>query len=399
MQFSNRLICMGSVVAVCSVIAAWKLLTKSCVTRTTLQRDIKVPTETPPSLLRVLQGAKIVVFYASCGGTATTLANLLVETLGDREVSSVLLVSPESVVDLDSFSSMMGSCNLCLGIIATTGDGSIPQNFQRIFSFLRCASASGASHFSILALGDSKYQYYCKAGEDVAVTLSQRGFCPCISDSGVTRSDAAQDPTHSRAYGLWVESILLTIPLHTDMVVGPLRTSPPIQRRFQVQSLVGDHGVDIGATIPFVLSPTMAEPTPTRPGRFSVKQLIHCLQADSEHQIAQITVGVNDYPKLTYEAGDHIAILSPNPTSVVDELLAFLDEGALTADTCVRIHHNTTSAARATPASSFPRPVVSWRFVLTWYLDISRVPAMQSVQHIIRCCDATTEEKVTMLEK
>jgi NADPH-ferrihemoprotein reductase len=398
MRLSTKIVC-SSCALIASVLAAWKLLRRESAPSKAQQVEQKPNEQLLPAASIVPSNVKIVVFYASCGGTAKTLANLLTETLGDRGVGSVALVTPDNVTDLDSFTAIMTTCQLCLGIVATTGDGSVPQDFQRIFSYMRSATKpwTEACHFSILGLGDSKYQQFCKAGNDVAKCCTQGGLSPCISDSGILHSDATSDPTHSRTFGNWMESILAIIPTYTGLVVGPLSISPPTQRRFQVQSLASAQSVDAAVTVPFVLSPSMMEPTPTRPARLLVKQVTPCLKGGSEHQIVHVALDVRAYPRLTYEAGDHIGILPPNSNSCVDELLMFIGAGSVEADACVRVQLNTMSAARATPASMFPLPVVSWRFVLTWYLDISRIPVMQSIQHIIRCCQATAAEKERMM--
>lgn len=348
--------------------------------------------------------AQIIVFYATCSGTAKSLANMLVETLLDRGVDCVTLATHESITDPEALRTMMQRCRLCLGIVATTGDGAVPQEFQRLFAFLRCCTPSqldDGTHFSILALGDSKYRQFCSAGKEVGKYLQRAGFLPCLSDDGIVCSDANEESSHTRTYGCWVESIIAFLISRLEIPVGPLSASPPIHRRFVVLPEVSSRSttvIDVEHTPPFAMSPSMMEPTMSRPGQFAVTAVASCVPGGSDHPMVHVTLDVSAFAKLSYEAGDHIGILPPNSSGVVDELLSFLDDGRRDADSVVRILQTTKSAARASPASAFPLSDVTWRFVLTWYVDVSCTPSMQALQHMIRCCGAPENERERMMK-
>lgn len=65
---------------------------------------------------------------------------------------------------------------LALFIVSTTGDGVVPADARGFFDWLNGVAAPGVwqhLHYSTLALGDSSYTHYCRAG----ITLHQRASC------------------------------------------------------------------------------------------------------------------------------------------------------------------------------------------------------------------------------
>lgn len=356
------------------------------------------------------QCADIVVMYASCGGTAKGLATMLAESLRDRGVINVVLLGSEEAKDFETFSSILSSCRLCLAVVATTGDGTVPYEFLQVFSFLRkyssCPALRYAQYVSVLGLGDSKYRQFCKAALDVTKCFSRCSFLALLDehDAKATMegrcwcSDAADENSHEGNFSRWSELVVRALRVRLGVEVGPIPSSPPAHLRFQVTPVSSFPTTTIAT--PFVLSPSMMEPTPTRPGRLRVSRATPCLPEGSNHPIVHVVLDVTEYPRLSYEAGDHIGILAPNARSVVECLLTFLDEGRSGgADVPLKVHQNSTSAARASPASTFPHMVVTWRHVLTWYLDISRFPSLHVLRHMVRCCSASSVEKNFMMQR
>lgn len=111
-------------------------------------------------------------------------------------------------------------------IISTQGDGEPPATAKKFFDHLHHQSAQLQMKFGVLALGDTSYPLYCKAGEDVDTQLQKLGgqrIVPLQKCDTDYESDAAS----------WFSSVLQQLcgisaqpaPQATAIVTAPVRKS------------------------------------------------------------------------------------------------------------------------------------------------------------------------------
>lgn len=124
-----------------------------------------------------IQGARaeitkeVTILYGSQTGNSKGLANKAAKTLGDNgfklTVQSMSDFKPNQLKKIK---------NLLL-VISTHGEGDPPDNALTFFEFLHSKRAPKLAdlHFSVLALGDSSYEFFCKTGKDFDQRLEELG--------------------------------------------------------------------------------------------------------------------------------------------------------------------------------------------------------------------------------
>ncbi|AKS38175.1 sulfite reductase [NADPH] flavoprotein alpha-component [Anoxybacillus gonensis] len=114
---------------------------------------------------------EVTVLYGSQTGNAQKLAEKVGETLKHRgfhvTVSSMLDFKPNELKKI----------NTLLLVVSTYGEGEPPDNALSFYEFLRSKRAPKLDHlrFSVLALGDTSYEHFCKTGKDFDKRLEELG--------------------------------------------------------------------------------------------------------------------------------------------------------------------------------------------------------------------------------
>ena len=160
--------------------------------RAELQHGGDVPA-TPPA---TAAGA-LTVLYGSQTGNGARLARRLAELAQARG----LAVTLTSTADYKPVR-LRDERTLAL-IVSTHGEGEPPDSARELHEFLhgRKAPRLDALRFSVLALGDSSYEFYCQTGKDFDAALEKQGarrLLPRV-DCDVDYDDAA---------AAWIETLL-----------------------------------------------------------------------------------------------------------------------------------------------------------------------------------------------
>lgn len=189
-------------------------------------------------------------------------------------------------------------------IVSTHGEGDPPDNAEPFYEFLHSKKAPklDALRFSILALGDSSYEYYCKTGQDFDSRLEALGGQRYYqrADCDVDYDDDAQ---------VWIEGILRSLSREqkpsTGVAVGPA-----------VAAQVADASYSRKNPFP---APLLENLKIT--GRGSSKDVRH----------VELSL---EGSSLSFEAGDSLGIVPSNCPELVAELMeaAGLDPEAAVAD-------------------------------------------------------------------
>lgn len=112
--------------------------------------------------------ASTLVAYASQTGTAARLAEATAQAL--REAGEAVVCA--SLAALDPRELIHFQHNLL--IVSTTGEGDVPDPARPFLNRLGAADLK-ATHFNLLALGDSRYANFCGGGQKVRAALLEQG--------------------------------------------------------------------------------------------------------------------------------------------------------------------------------------------------------------------------------
>ncbi|MQH58720.1 sulfite reductase [NADPH] flavoprotein alpha-component, partial [Escherichia coli] len=113
----------------------------------------------------------VTVLYGSESGNAMRLAEIFSERLSDIGHQVVLMSMDEydttNIAQLEDL----------FIITSTHGEGEPPDNAWDFFEFLEDDNAPNLNHvrYSVLALGDQTYEFFCQAGKDVDALLENLG--------------------------------------------------------------------------------------------------------------------------------------------------------------------------------------------------------------------------------
>lgn len=94
-------------------------------------------------------------------------------------------------------------CSVLLAVVSTWGDGEPPDDALPFYESLRKTAPLGLSHlrFSVLALGDSRYDQFCEAGKELERELLRHG-------AGVLSPRVDCDDGYTDQLPVWVAQVI-----------------------------------------------------------------------------------------------------------------------------------------------------------------------------------------------
>jgi sulfite reductase (NADPH) flavoprotein alpha-component len=219
---------------------------------------------------------KLTILYATETGNAKSLSNKLLLIAKQRGIV-VKAISAEQY-PLHQFSKE----EFVLVVISTQGDGEAPASAKKLFDFL---SESGNERleglkFAVVALGDSSYPLFCKAGVEVDELLRKKGA-----------SNVFQVIKCDTDYELEAKNGFLQI----------------LDNLSQAQSA-------IQASVSFEPATTISKEW----YKGTVLKNINLNDVQSEKETYHIEISSADVP---YQPGDSVAIIAHNSVEVVDEII------------------------------------------------------------------------------
>ena len=228
---------------------------------------------------------ELTVLFGSESGNSEGLADQTVKTA----TKSGFKAKAVSMADINP-AKLKGIENL-LVIVSTWGEGDPPENSVDFVSTLMSDKAPQltGTRFSVLSLGDTSYEHFCKTGIDVDARLEALG-AQRIYD----RKDC--DVDFDDDYAAWSTGALAALSaLVTVAPAAPVSSAAPVTTT-----------VKYSRKNPF---PSKLNERVLLNGRGSAKETIH-LEFNLEGS------------GLTYEAGDALAVIPHNAQDVVDAILA-----------------------------------------------------------------------------
>lgn len=227
---------------------------------------------------------RITIVYATETGNAKSLATKLAAFAKKQSVKTKL----ESVEQYKT-ASLAKEENLFV-IISTQGDGEPPVGAKKFYDFLHTdAPALNNLRYGVIALGDSSYPLFCKAGEDVDIQLEKLG---AQRFANLVKCDADYEASATQ----WFETAL--------------------------QSLSQNGGNKNTVALPQVTAP--AKHT-KKIHKGVVSSIINLNDKDSAKETYHIEIEAED---VVYQPGDSIGILPVNGKDAVGEIVTLLNAKA-----------------------------------------------------------------------
>lgn len=174
-------------------------------------------------------------------------------------------------------------------VISTQGDGESPAGAKKFYDFIHAQQLQlNGLKFGILALGDSSYPLFCKAGEDVHQRLVQLGATAILP---LEKSDVDFSAVAQKWFGT-----VLNVLSNQNAAATAVNTTAAIKPRNGKQFYKG-----------------------------IVQQIINLNDRGSAKSTFHIEIGVAD--SNIYEAGDALGIIPKNPVALVREIISLIGIG------------------------------------------------------------------------
>jgi len=242
----------------------------------------------------------LTILFASQTGNAKGVAKQLSQSASAAGIK----VNLKNIADYKVKS--LKSENHLLIVASTNGEGEPPDDALAFHEFLTSKKAPKLPHlsYSILALGDSSYEFFCQTGKDFDERLKALG-----AKQVTERIDCDLD--YDDDVNTWTNTVL-------DRLKETL-----IQSAEPLANVINLSIADVTSSQYDKKNPYTAE--------LSVSQQI--TGRDSAKNVAHVEIDLTD-SGLTYQPGDALGVWFENSSELVDELLSTL---ALSADDLVTV--------------------------------------------------------------
>jgi sulfite reductase (NADPH) flavoprotein alpha-component len=234
----------------------------------------------------------LTILYGSQTGNAKGVA----KSLADQATAQGLTVELKSMGEFKPKS--IKNVTHLLIVASTNGEGEAPDDAIALHEFLSSKKAPKLDHlqYSVLALGDTSYEYFCQTGKDFDEYLNKLGakaITPRV-DCDVDYEDAA---------AAWSEEIIS-----------------------KAKELVGNNE-ETSNVVAMPTAGAVSQYTKQNPysAELSLSQKI--TGRDSAKDVRHIEIDLCD-SGITYQAGDALGVWFENDVNLVDELIATLSLSA-----------------------------------------------------------------------
>jgi sulfite reductase (NADPH) flavoprotein alpha-component len=243
------------------------------------QAGVAAPFSSAPAVSK-----EVTVLFGSQTGNSHKLAKKLSGKLQDQgfqvTLSSMIDFKPNTLKKVQNL----------LILVSTHGEGDPPDNAISFYEFLfskRAPQLEGMP-FSVLALGDTSYEFFCKTGIDFDQRLEELGgkrFAPRV-DCDVDYDEPAEK---------WIADVLASL--------GQVAAQAP--------TVVGTSAVHGGQS---------SEYSRSRPYQAAVLENLNLNGRGSDRETRHLEISLED-SGLQYEAGDSLGVYPQNYPQLVDDLI------------------------------------------------------------------------------
>ncbi len=248
----------------------------------------------PVAALAAVAAKTLTILYASQTGNAKGVASKLAASAKAAGISVVL----KNTADYKAKSSLKNETHLLI-VASTNGEGEAPDDAIEFHEFLLGKKAPKLPnlHYSVLALGDSSYEFFCQTGKDFDERLQALG-----AKQVAPRVDC--DVDYDSDCEAWTSSIVESL---KDELTQTATTT--------AASVGGVDGLPTaGAASQYSKQNPLA-------AEFSLSQKI--TGRDSAKDVRHIEIDLGE-SGLTYQVGDALGVWFENDEALVDNLLSEL---------------------------------------------------------------------------
>ncbi len=238
---------------------------------------------------QVVEPRKITILFGSESGNAQWVAELLESKLKENDFDATLS-------EMDQYKTKeLKNVEDLLIVTSTHGEGDPPDNALSFYEFLygRKAPKLDGARFSVLALGDQSYEFFCQTGKDFDARLEELG-----AERILPRVDC--DIDFEGLANEWIDNIINELGDQEVKQVVQDAEETPVQ--------------DVSAPIYSRTNPYEAE----------VLENINLTGRGSNKEIRHLELSLEGYGD-EYAPGDSINILPENDPELVDELIDMQD--------------------------------------------------------------------------
>jgi sulfite reductase (NADPH) flavoprotein alpha-component len=232
----------------------------------------------------MLQDARtnLTILYGTESGHSKTLADNLLEMTTSHNISA-------SVISMYDYNhrKLKEEENLAI-IVSTHGEGEPPDMAEEFYNYTTGKRAPKLENlkYSVLALGDRSYKYFCKTGEDIDSAFKRLGaenIFPIVKCDVDFEDDAR----------LWMEGFLKKL---TPAIPDNKMNGSP------------------------VIKSNVTEYSRNNPFLAGILEKVRITGRDSDKEVYHIELSLEG-SGLTYEPGDSAGIFTKNPESLVSEII------------------------------------------------------------------------------
>ncbi len=238
---------------------------------------------------QVVEPRKITILFGSESGNAQWVAELLESKLKENDFDATLS-------EMDQYKTKeLKNVEDLLIVTSTHGEGDPPDNALSFYEFLygRKAPKLDGARFSVLALGDQSYEFFCQTGKEFDARLEELG-----AERILPRVDC--DIDFEGLANEWIDNIINELGDQEVKQVVQDAEETPVQ--------------DVSAPIYSRTNPYEAE----------VLENINLTGRGSNKEIHHLELSLEGYGD-EYAPGDSINILPENDPELVDELIDMQD--------------------------------------------------------------------------
>jgi sulfite reductase (NADPH) flavoprotein alpha-component len=311
--------------------------------------------------LQAPQGRTLTILYGTETGNARELAKALGAAASERGLLS-------KVADMSDYKvRALKDEQDVLFIVSTYGEGDPPQPCVGFFEFLEGARAPKLEgvRYSVLALGDSTYEFYCEAGKRIDKRMEELGATrlgPRV-DCDIDYDDPA---------AVWSEKLIELLAAEADSKTQFLRG--------EAQGGQSRKGLSLVRSVP---AHDKKNPFPA-----TVLENIRIVGRHSTKETRHVELDLSG-ADLSYQPGDSLGIVPANDPGVVEELLV---AAGIADDVEVTVKNSSISLASAL-TSRFEITTATPRFIEQW----AKLSGASELQEMARV-DAAAE-RVRFLEQ
>ena len=229
----------------------------------------------------------LTILYGSQTGNAKGVA----KTLAEQAQAQGVVVDCKNMSEFKPKS--IKNVNHLLIVASTNGEGEAPDDAIALHEFLQTKKAPNLDHlhYSVLALGDTSYEFFCQTGKDFDQYLAALGAKPMHP-----RVDC--DVDYEEEVSTWSSTVIK-----------------------KIQDMLGSEQINNVVALPTVSAPNeYTKQTPYVGELITSQRITGC---DSNKEVCHIEIDLAD-SGITYQAGDALGVWFDNDVELVAELMAAL---------------------------------------------------------------------------